>query len=127
VRLPDEIDVDGLVDGKGVRYIGKAARQPNGMYHALADVDGALCRVECRIIPKEEELKDYWEDLGHANPPEPPTKTDVVYLKLYADDALLLQGHLRHEQTRFKDAGNEVMVSVLLRVEAALEKARKRT
>lgn len=122
----DEIDVDGLVDAKGVRYLGKAVKMPNGMYQCLADVDGALCRVECRIVDQAEELGDYWEDLGRPNPPRPPTKTSEVLVRLYADDALLLQGHLRLEQSRFRDAGNEVMVDMLLRVEEALTKARSK-
>lgn len=48
-ELPVEIDLDGHVDRKGVRYIGKAARQPDGLYICLADVAGCLCRVEVRI------------------------------------------------------------------------------
>jgi hypothetical protein len=49
---PEEIDIDGVVDEKrNVRYVGKATRQPNGNYLALASVDGCLCRVECSIAP----------------------------------------------------------------------------
>lgn len=48
--LPHEVDVDGIVsESQRVRYIGKATRQPNGKYIALAEVDGCLCRVECVI------------------------------------------------------------------------------
>lgn len=51
-RVPDdvlEIDVDGKVDAKGVRFVGKARRQPDGTWRALADVGGALCLVECTV------------------------------------------------------------------------------
>lgn len=48
-ELPDEVDVDGRVDPKGVRYVGKAKRQPDGTWRALADVGGALCLVECTV------------------------------------------------------------------------------
>jgi hypothetical protein len=44
-----EIDVDGHVDAKGIRYIGKAVKMPSGVWLCLADVGGALCRVEVRI------------------------------------------------------------------------------
>lgn len=47
-----EIDLDGHVDGKGVRYIGKANRHPDGTWRCLADVGGALCLVEVRIRPE---------------------------------------------------------------------------
>lgn len=49
VSPPDEIDVDDVTDSKGVRFIGKATRQPNGEYHCLADVGGALCVVEVSV------------------------------------------------------------------------------
>lgn len=49
-ELPDEVDVDGRVDRKGVRYVGKARRQPDGTWRALADVGGALCLVECTVV-----------------------------------------------------------------------------
>lgn len=45
----DEVDVDGLMDRKGVVYIGKAKRQPDGTYRCLANVGGALCIVEVTI------------------------------------------------------------------------------
>jgi hypothetical protein len=44
-----EIDVDGHIDEKGIRYLGKAAKQPDGTWRCLADVGGALCLVEVRI------------------------------------------------------------------------------
>jgi len=44
--MDDAIDLDGYVDARGVRYVGKAMRQPDGKYIGLADVDGCLCRVE---------------------------------------------------------------------------------
>ncbi|HVJ92313.1 MAG TPA: hypothetical protein VM580_21080 [Labilithrix sp.] len=49
---PDEIDLDGMIDPKsneGIRYVGKAKRMVDGSYLCLADVGGALCRVEVRI------------------------------------------------------------------------------
>lgn len=45
----EEVDVDGMVDAKGVRFVGKARRQPDGTWRALADVGGALCLVECTV------------------------------------------------------------------------------
>jgi len=45
----EEIDLDGHVDAKGIRYIGKATRQMNGKYLCLANVGGALCRVEITL------------------------------------------------------------------------------
>ena len=46
---PEEVDVDGFVDAKGIKYIGKALKQPDGKWICIADVDGALCRVEVTI------------------------------------------------------------------------------
>jgi hypothetical protein len=47
---PLEFDVDGLVDRThGVKLIGKALEQFDGTYICLADVHGALCRVEVRL------------------------------------------------------------------------------
>ncbi len=46
----DAIDVDGYVDeARGVEYIGVARKQPNGKWLCLANVGGALCRVEASI------------------------------------------------------------------------------
>jgi hypothetical protein len=122
--MPNEINLDGRIDAKGVKFIGKATRQDNGMYRCLADVGGCLCIVECRIIPKDEELEDSWADLRHVTPARPEETTPKVMVTLYDDDALLLQGHLRSEMMRFRDAGNDGMVSMLERVEDALAKAR---
>lgn len=44
-----EIDLDGHVDRRGVEYIGKATRQPDGSWRCLALVDSALCIVEAKI------------------------------------------------------------------------------
>lgn len=51
---PEALDVDGfLLADSGCRLIGKATRAENGFYHVLADVDGALCRIEIRVtFPK---------------------------------------------------------------------------
>lgn len=47
-----EIDVDGLVDETtNVRYLGKATRGFDGRWTCLADVGGALCRVEVTVRP----------------------------------------------------------------------------
>ena len=51
---PDELDVDGMVDAKGVIFIGKAKRQADGTWRCLANVGGALCVVEVRITFQEE-------------------------------------------------------------------------
>lgn len=50
---PEEVAVDGIVDAKGVRFLGKAKRQEDGTYRALADVQGCLCVVEARISFEE--------------------------------------------------------------------------
>lgn len=44
-----EVDVDGYIDDKGIRYIGLATKRPNGQWVCLADVGGALCLVEVKI------------------------------------------------------------------------------
>lgn len=46
---PKEIDLDGHIDERGIKYIGVATLQPNGEYHAMAIVNRCLCRVACRI------------------------------------------------------------------------------
>jgi hypothetical protein len=48
---PDTLDLDGLVDSRGVRFVGRALKLPSGLYACLAAVDGCLCRVEVRISP----------------------------------------------------------------------------
>lgn len=54
LSAPDEVDIDGLVDERrSIRYVGKATRQPNGKYLALAAVDGCLCRVEVAVTRLE--------------------------------------------------------------------------
>jgi len=47
--LTGEVDLDGYVDLRGVEYIGKAARQPDGTWRCLAKVGDALCIVEAKI------------------------------------------------------------------------------
>jgi hypothetical protein len=46
--------VDGVEERDGVRmeYWGAATRQPDGTYHGIANVDGALCKVACRIVER---------------------------------------------------------------------------
>lgn len=51
LREPTQLDIDGYVDSRGVRYLGKAVQQFDGTWHALADVFGCLCLVEVRITP----------------------------------------------------------------------------
>jgi len=55
----DEIDLEGYVDSKGIRYFGKARRSVGdgeGVYRCLADVGGALCLVELKVTPKVPEF-----------------------------------------------------------------------
>ncbi len=47
--LPDEIDLDGQMDSKGVVFIGKATRTSGYLYKTLANVGGALCLVEVQL------------------------------------------------------------------------------
>ncbi len=44
---PQEVNIEGRRDHKdpGIRFLGKATKQPNGEYHVLADVYGSLCQV----------------------------------------------------------------------------------
>lgn len=45
-----EVDLEGLFDEKNqIEYIGKATLQPDGSWHCLACVRGALCRVEVSL------------------------------------------------------------------------------
>ena len=47
-----EIDVDGLVDeSTGISYIGKATKTFGGRWLCLANIGGALCRVELTVRP----------------------------------------------------------------------------
>ena len=48
-----EIDIDGYVDAKGIKYIGKATKGQDGKWVCLANVAGTLCQVEVTIEPKE--------------------------------------------------------------------------
>jgi hypothetical protein len=57
-----EIDLDNHVDDKGIRYIGKARRQPDGTWRCVADVGGALCFVEVKITPKDQAFGPFTED-----------------------------------------------------------------
>jgi hypothetical protein len=53
--LPDRVNVDGMTssDSEGfITYLGDAVRQPDGTYQCLADVSGALCRVEVKLTAK---------------------------------------------------------------------------
>ncbi len=49
--MRSEVDVDGYIDARGIRYLGKATRQEDGTWRCLADVDGALCLVEVTLTP----------------------------------------------------------------------------
>ena len=44
-----EIDVDGHVDDRGIRYLGKASKQPDGTWRCLAEIHGALYVVEIKV------------------------------------------------------------------------------
>lgn len=47
-----EIDVDGLFDeSTGIRYIGKATKTFDDRWLCLANIGGALCRVEVTVSP----------------------------------------------------------------------------
>jgi hypothetical protein len=49
-RNPREVDIDGMVDERyGIRYIGKAVQMFDGTWRSLANVHGALCRVEVSL------------------------------------------------------------------------------
>ena len=61
-ELPDEIDLDALVDARGVRYFGKATQKSPGLYRCLAEVGGALCVVEVRV--KRHRAATEWERSG---------------------------------------------------------------
>jgi len=50
---PDELDVDGRLDAKGVMFLGTAKRQDDGTWRCLANVGGALCIVEPKITFEE--------------------------------------------------------------------------
>jgi hypothetical protein len=45
-----EVDLEGHFDeATQIEYLGKAKLQPNGKWHCLANVRGALCMVEVTI------------------------------------------------------------------------------
>ena len=46
-----EIDLDGHVDGRGIQYVGKAAKQADGTWKCIAIVDSALCVVKFCVRP----------------------------------------------------------------------------
>lgn len=46
-----EVNLDGVRDKQGVEFIGSARKQPDGTWVALANVGGALCRVEVVLTP----------------------------------------------------------------------------
>jgi len=48
-------------------------------------------------------------------------QSKIVVIRMAADDALLLQAHLREDRHRFEVAQNEVMTGMLDRVEMALQ------
>lgn len=50
---PEEVNVDGMVDKRGIRYIGKAKRRNDGRWCCLADLHGMLCIVEVTITFEE--------------------------------------------------------------------------
>lgn len=60
VRL--EIDIDGYIDERGIQYLGNAVKQEDGTWQCLANVGGALCRVEVKFTPKEQHEEGQKED-----------------------------------------------------------------
>jgi len=44
-----ELNLDGMIDEKGVRYLGSATRRPDGKWVCLAEVNGCLCLVEVKL------------------------------------------------------------------------------
>lgn len=47
---PNTVEVEGIRDPSGrITYIGQAVRVRDNVYHCLAIVDSALCRVEVTI------------------------------------------------------------------------------
>ncbi len=53
IEIPSEVDLEGRIDeANGIEYLGKAKRQPDGKYHVLANVNGALAMVEVTLYPK---------------------------------------------------------------------------
>lgn len=48
-KHPHEVDVDEIVDERGIQYFGKAVLQEDGKFRCLAAVGGCLCLVEVRI------------------------------------------------------------------------------
>jgi hypothetical protein len=48
-----EVNVEGYIDeARGIRYLGKARKQPDGKYICLANVKGSLCLVEVTLTPR---------------------------------------------------------------------------
>lgn len=50
---PPQINVDGLVDRRGVQFIGLATQMFDGTWRCLANVGGAFCLVEVSIQTKQ--------------------------------------------------------------------------
>lgn len=67
----DEIDIDGYVDQRGIKYFGIAKWQPNGKWHAHAAVGSALCVVEVAITA----TKDITRETTSTTTPPSPDKT----------------------------------------------------
>lgn len=44
-----EINVDKMVDSRGVEFIGFASEMSDGSWRALANVGGAFCIVEVKV------------------------------------------------------------------------------
>jgi hypothetical protein len=44
-----EIDIDGYVDARGIRYLGRAKKMDDGTWRCVADVSGSMCLVEVKI------------------------------------------------------------------------------
>lgn len=46
---PREVNVDGVMDDKGIVFLGKATQQFDGTWRCLANVYGTLCLVEVKV------------------------------------------------------------------------------
>lgn len=62
-----EFDIDGHIDAKGIRYIGRATKMPDGTWRCLADVLGRLRCVEIYItFPTASALARIEQALGES-------------------------------------------------------------
>lgn len=89
----EEVDLDGHVDARGIRYIGKARRQPGGKYHCLANVHGCLCLVEVAIVASPSETRSEASQEGDL--PDPDEACPACGHKLNGDWGGMVNAHGR--------------------------------